>query len=521
MQPPLLRAVGYRRVSSQEQTEGHSLEAQTVHIQNFTQSQGWSLVQIYTDAGVSAKKGSRRPAFEEMLKDAGEGKFDVVVVDKIDRFYRHLGGLLTTLEQLNTCRVSLASVQEKLDFTTPWGKLMLTVLGMLAEIYIDNLRQETKKGYRQRARSGLWNGGIPYGYCNGLCGNCEDPNGKDYCPDYGGPNHSDGKHLIAHPIESVAVKLAFEWYATGEHSFRTIAQALNNYKVSLPNGSKVLLRQKGHKGYSPPGSFSTDVIRTLLQRYAYTGKITYVGSDDKGKYRSRKSPVDIFDGLHPPLISQELFKQVAQMRKTLSNNPHIKNERVVRCYSLTGILKCGFCGSNMRGISTKGKYFWYGEGRKLFDINNCPQKIVKAQFLEDQITEFVRSVVAQADEEQTIEAINQQFSLAEERYKRAQELYLAGQINRENYELENERYEENANCLLIEKFHATMALHEFLRTELVRWDELSQIERKRLLRLPIEGAWVRGNAIVAVQPTIAFLPLLSRAFVGNCGEGGI
>jgi site-specific DNA recombinase len=141
MQPKVLRAVGYRRVSSQEQTEGHSLDAQTVHIQNYVQSQSWSLGQIYTDAGISAKKGSQRPAFEQLLKDAEQGLFDIVVVDKIDRFYRHLSGLLTTLEQLNNCNVSFASVQEKLDFTTPWGKLMLTVLGMLAEIYIDNVRR--------------------------------------------------------------------------------------------------------------------------------------------------------------------------------------------------------------------------------------------------------------------------------------------------------------------------------------------------------------------------------------------
>jgi site-specific DNA recombinase len=141
MLPTPLRAVGYRRVSSQEQTEGHSLDAQTTHIQNFIQSQGWNLVQLYTDAGISAKKGSHRPAFEQMLKDAQKRQFDVVVVDKIDRFYRHLTGLLTALDQLNGMDVSLASVQEKLDLTTPWGKLMLTVLGMLAEIYIDNVRR--------------------------------------------------------------------------------------------------------------------------------------------------------------------------------------------------------------------------------------------------------------------------------------------------------------------------------------------------------------------------------------------
>ena len=123
------RAVGYRRVSMRDQVDGFSLDAQETHIQTYAESQGWQLLRVYTDAGISAQKGSRRPALEQLLKDAREGNFDVVVVDKIDRFYRHLGSLLTALDQLNNAGVSLVSVQDMLDFTTPWGKLMLTVLG--------------------------------------------------------------------------------------------------------------------------------------------------------------------------------------------------------------------------------------------------------------------------------------------------------------------------------------------------------------------------------------------------------
>jgi site-specific DNA recombinase len=98
--PAPYRAVGYKRVSAREQVEGHSLDAQEVHIRTFVQAQGWTLMQIYEDAGISAKKGSHRPALEQLLRDAKAGKFDVVVVDKIDRFYRHLGGLLSALDQL-------------------------------------------------------------------------------------------------------------------------------------------------------------------------------------------------------------------------------------------------------------------------------------------------------------------------------------------------------------------------------------------------------------------------------------
>ncbi len=56
-----LRAAGYRRVSMREQVDGFSLDAQETNIRQYVQSQGWELVQLYTDAGISAKKDSQRP----------------------------------------------------------------------------------------------------------------------------------------------------------------------------------------------------------------------------------------------------------------------------------------------------------------------------------------------------------------------------------------------------------------------------------------------------------------------------
>ena len=109
---PVLRAVGYRRVSMRDQMDGHSLDAQENNIHRYAADHNWQLLNIYVDAGISAKKGSHRPAFEQLMQDAQAKKFDVVVVDKIDRFYRHLNGLLTSLDQLNSYGISFASVQE-------------------------------------------------------------------------------------------------------------------------------------------------------------------------------------------------------------------------------------------------------------------------------------------------------------------------------------------------------------------------------------------------------------------------
>jgi site-specific DNA recombinase len=86
----VLHAAGNRRVSMHEQVDGHSLDAQATRIQNYVAAPGGRLAELYTDAGLSAPKSSPRPDFERMLADAREGRFDVIVLDKIDRFSRHL-----------------------------------------------------------------------------------------------------------------------------------------------------------------------------------------------------------------------------------------------------------------------------------------------------------------------------------------------------------------------------------------------------------------------------------------------
>ena len=82
MEKKAIRAAGYRRVSMREQLDGHSLDAQAQHIQEYARSQGWQVIEIYTDAGISAKKDSQRPELERLLRDAQAGQFDVVVVDR-------------------------------------------------------------------------------------------------------------------------------------------------------------------------------------------------------------------------------------------------------------------------------------------------------------------------------------------------------------------------------------------------------------------------------------------------------
>ena len=221
-------------------------------------------------------------------------------------------------------------MHEKLDFTTHWGKLTLTELGMLAEIYLDVLRQETTKGKRQRARDGLWNGGVPYGYCKGLCSHCADPNGKDYCPDFGSADKSDGKTLVTHPIESTGVGLAFDWYQSGENSNAKIAEMLNAYDYLLPDGKTIRLRHKGSLGKTSPGKFSKDTVRVMLGNVFYTGKVLYYGVDERGRRQKRHAGLAaVYPGKHPALVDESAFERAQELRNLLHKYPKKMHNRPV------------------------------------------------------------------------------------------------------------------------------------------------------------------------------------------------
>ena len=522
MENERLRAVGYRRVSMREQVDGHSLDAQAKNIRDYAAGQGWDLLEIYTDAGISAKKDSFRPDLARLMEDAESGKFDVVVVDKIDRFYRHLAGLLTALDDLRHMNVTFASVQERLDFTSPWGKLTLTVLGILAELYLDNLRQETIKGKKERARKGLWNGMAPYGYCKGLCEACEDPNGKGYCPEYGKPNKTDGKHLIEHPIDGQVVRLAFKWYLEGNSSDAIIAERLNSFILDLPNGEKLQIHQRGHPGVSEPGPFKKDTVRDMLKRIFYTGYLPYKTSHGLGARRTRRSDLayaELYPGQHPALISMEDYHKAQDLRRLQTVTRHTRWNSPAHVFPMTGILFCGYCGSPMRGVSNQNRLY-YRDGANIEKTRDCPQHTIRAGKVEDRVVEMLKGILGEWDQAHHSLDPGEAEREIENRYSRARELYLAGDITRDQYQVEKERYEKSVSNLRLEDTNVIITLTDSLRTSLNNWEGTLPIEKKKLLRMAVRAAFVRGDTLVAVQPTEVFWPL-TEPIRCQSGEGGI
>src|SRR5215211_1843367 len=215
--PPARRAALYYRVSSEEQVEGYSLDAQSRAAALYAEANGWTLVGDYPEEGKSAWTDdlAKRPMFSKMLADAEAGAFDVVIVHKLDRFARNLRVTLETLQRLERAGVGFVSISEQMDFSTPIGKVLLHMLASFAQYYSENLSAETKKGKAERKAQGLWNGLLPFG----IKANTR--------PNADGAFLSDPQAVpVPDPETYPGLLLAFRLAAEGK-SDRDIAESLN------------------------------------------------------------------------------------------------------------------------------------------------------------------------------------------------------------------------------------------------------------------------------------------------------
>jgi len=237
----------YSRLSHfDEDDRGYSIDIQPDRSEEFARSEKASEIRVYSDPGRSGKN-SKRPGLQRLIRDIKAGRIDVVVFHRVDRVFRNLKSLLEFVELLQKYNVRLVSVTEQIDTDTWWGRLVLAVLGSLAEAYLWQTSANITEALSKRRSKGNYLGRIPLGYCNGLCRTCTDENGKGYCPLYGGsdrPESMRGSIAVPHPVDRYVIPLIFDLYAKNM-SFREIADFLNNNSVTVPNGFQVLFRPRG------------------------------------------------------------------------------------------------------------------------------------------------------------------------------------------------------------------------------------------------------------------------------------
>jgi DNA invertase Pin-like site-specific DNA recombinase len=183
----------YTRVSTDTQAEKEfsSCEAQEEKIRAFIKSQNnWKVFKAYFDPGYSGANLDR-PASQELLEDIRQGKIDIVLVYKIDRLTRSPKDFYQLIELFEKYNVSFISITERFDTSTPAGRLLRNIMLTFAQFERELASERTKDKMLERAKKGLWNGGIvPYGY------------------------RKENKKLVVNLKEAEIVKMIYETYIT-------------------------------------------------------------------------------------------------------------------------------------------------------------------------------------------------------------------------------------------------------------------------------------------------------------------
>ena len=332
MNDKILKVYSYIRVSTELQVEGFSLDAQRNVIAEYCNRQDMAIVKEFCDAGISGASAEGRPAFKEMLDSVRKGTDDVkyVVVYKLSRFGRNTADTLAAVQEMQDYNVNLIAIEEKIDTSSAAGKLMCTMLASFAELDRSNIKEQSMQGRLQKARSGLWNGGVPpYGY-----------------------TVEDNK-LVVHEEEAVVVKTIFELYTTTNNGVHSITKYLNDngYKKNLNKHRRLPL-------------FTADAVRKILINPTYLGYMVYQRTKSvpvagrRGKTHRVHNDAQNWvkaTNSHPALVDAEVFAKAQQKIATYKERYCRPKEDKEHVNLLSGLLKCPVCGAPMYANSSQHK----------------------------------------------------------------------------------------------------------------------------------------------------------------------
>lgn len=297
--------LGYSRVSSEEQAQhGISIDAQRNILEGYAAMMS-SKIRIYEDAGFSGKN-TNRPALQQLLTDCRSGSVSTVVVWKLDRLSRSLRDTLTIIEDVFQPRnITLVSVTESIDTSTPSGRMMLNLLASFAQLEREQDSDRVVMAHKHLARDCKYLGGhVPLGY------------------------RIDGdKHYQLDPSSAPVVRRAFEMYMS-RSGYTPILEYLNSF--DFPGTRKT--------------PFKKSDLNNILANEIYAGTyIRRLGADPRHRITSPET-IRVPGGV-PALLTPEEWQRVCDLRAQSKTAAALYTAR--QTYPLSGLVYCAACGSLM------------------------------------------------------------------------------------------------------------------------------------------------------------------------------
>jgi len=321
----------YLRVSTDEQRERQSINTQRDFAERYCALHSLTVYRVYADDGVTGTIPlEKRPEGSQILHDARLGKFDQLLIYKLDRLGRETRLILNAVAELEKLGVRVRSMTEEFDTGSSTGRLMLTLLSGFAAHERDTIRERSVAGILRVAQAGVWLGGIvPYGYLRV-------------------GEKRDARLVVSDdPIPGMAMSEAdvirdvFRMSAVERKSCRVIATRLNNLRIPCAYTRDDRLAARGKRRERTSGMWRAGRVRGLV-----TNK-TYMGIHEFGK-RTKSGRPPIARPV-PAIVAEKDWKKAQANLKAhmLFGVRSAKNE-----YLLRGLIKCGLCGLTYIGTAS-------------------------------------------------------------------------------------------------------------------------------------------------------------------------
>lgn len=349
-------AVIYARFSSDKQTEA-SIEAQVRACREYAATHDLHVLDVYADeaiSGAGAKTASRK-AYQKMLRDAGKGQFDTILIHKYDRIARNLGEHVNLEQRLNKLGVTLIATAQ--DFgSAKEAKIMRAITWSLSEYYLDNLSEETKKGHRETALKGLHNGGYP-------------PFGYDVV----------NQQYIINELEAAFVRKIFD-AAQNRWGFTEVIKEMDERGIRGKRGRPIKYPQ----------------IYEILRNEKYTGVYLYSAEEEKDREKRREKPHAIrIENALPVLIDRAQFLEVQKIMDGRKQTGKKAN------YLCSGLVYCE-CGAKMHAMKSERKghtYYYFVCSKK------CGAPVVKMEEVDKAALQYLHDLLSEENQQRITRAI--------------------------------------------------------------------------------------------------------------------
>lgn len=348
----------YIRVSSKEQVEGYSIGEQEERLRNYCKAMLWDIHKVYIDPGYSGGN-TDRPGLQSLIKDVKAGEIDKVLVYKLDRLSRSQLDTLYLIEKVFLANnTDFVSMNENFDTSTAFGRAMIGILAVFAQLEREQIKERMGMGKDARAREGKWGGGS------------SEPVGYDYNP--------ADEQLYINEYEAMQIHELVDLFLKGT-PLRTI---------------ETLFLEKGYTIKGKSGRISTwdtSRMRYALRNKIYLGYIRHHGEWYKGE--------------HTPIIDQETFDTIQKILDDRLIKYEKQSKKSGQSSLLGGLIFCKHCGGRycrQAGRKWKGNnppeyYSCYSRNKsvkKMIKDPNCKNKNWRKDDLENIIFEEIKKLAS-------------------------------------------------------------------------------------------------------------------------------